>query len=161
MFDRSLDFKTYLHHEWVVSTSKQISSHKSRDDDRTLEENLIDATNGCSLQLAVYEYLKENEIDVYHAPDERKEYDLIIRYGDDEFCIDVKGIFKDNSKFFSQTAWEKINVQHLGHLVYYFCFDCTSGEAIYCGWCTHLDFTPSKFNQGAYIPKDKLKIIFD
>jgi hypothetical protein len=160
MFDKSLDYKSYFQHEWVISTAKEIASYKSKDDDRTLDEKLVDATNGCAVQYAVFEHLKEKDLNVEHAPEDRKEYDLVIRFGDKTIHADVKGIFKQNTKYFGQTPWEKENVPKLGFPVYYLCFDCKSGEGIYRGWCTDKDFLPSKFNKGTYTFTDKLKVGF-
>jgi hypothetical protein len=152
MFPKPLQYTPYLDNPWVISTANEIARHRSRKDKRTKEEKFQDALNGCAIQLAVFDFLKESGVDVRHAPDNRKEYDLIIILNGKTFYVDVKGIFKPNAKYFCQTEWEKHNVPMLGHPVHYICFDCKSGVAHYAGWCLDKHFKNSHYNDGTYAP---------
>lgn len=151
VFDSPVDFKSYLKDERVIETARAIGSKKAWNDSRTLDEKYIDALNGCSIQYAVYDLLLKNGFDVSLAPEDRKEYDLVLCVNSRKLCIDVKGIFKKDSKYFGQTQWERKEVPKLGFPVYYLCFDCRYGMGEFRGWCDHLSFIPSKFNYGTYI----------
>lgn len=156
MFGQPLQYISYLSHPWVVKTSSEIASALHPSDRRTKEMKLKDSINGCAVQLAVFEFLQQSGESVEHAPQDRKEYDIIINRISSTFYVDIKAIFKPDARYFSQTAWERINVPHLGHRVHYMCFDCKSEVAVYKGWCTDRDFVPSSFNDGAYVYSDIL-----
>lgn len=159
--DRPVEFKSYLEDERAVATAKKIASKKSWNDTRTLDEKFIDSLNGCAIQFAVYDLFLQNAFDVSLAAEDRKEYDLVLSVNSRKLHIDVKGIFKENSKFFGQTAWERKEVPKLGFPVYYLCFDCRYGKGEFRGWCDHLSFIPSKFNAGTYIDPKYLQKSLD
>jgi len=161
LFDSPIEFRSYLEDVRAVADARAIASKKAWNDSRTLEEKFIDALNGCSVQYAVYDLLLKNGFDVSLPPADRKEYDLILRINSRELCIDVKGIFKKDSKYFGQTAWERKEVPKLGFPVYYFCFDCRDGKGEFRGWCDDRSFTPSKFNYGTYIDPKHLEKSLD
>jgi hypothetical protein len=157
VFSEPIEYMPYLENEWVITTAKQIASRRSRADSRTHAQKLEDSMNGCAIQLAAFYRMKQHGLDVQHAPDDRKEYDIVLRRDQEVSLIDIKGIFKPTSKYFGQTAWEKENVPLLQTTVFYLCFDCRSLFGYYKGWCTDKDFVPSQYNDGTYVHMSKLK----
>lgn len=132
----------------VVAEAEEVAS-SVRARGRSAKEKLQDCSNGLALQYAVFDDLVTRGFDVTPSP--VKEYDIIVKIKGAPVHIDVKGIFKPNAKTYSQTEWESISVHALKHKVFYLCFDCRSGEAIYDGWTDESSFTPSIYYSGTFI----------
>lgn len=122
---------------------------------RTLQQKVNDCINGYALEYAVFDALASKGLTVAPAP--IKEYDLVVELNNDTLHIDVKGIFKPTSSTYTQSEWETYSVANLKYDVFYLCFDCRSGTAVYDGWTTQKGFTPSNFYKGgAYIFANEL-----
>ena len=150
----TIELQPYYEDSRVVKEAHRVAESGSLNG-RTIEQKRLDCANGFALQYAVYDNLLSKGIDVVEAT--RKEYDLVVNLNGDTLYIDVKGIFKQDAKTYSQSGWEYDNVSLLGHDVIYLCFDCRTGKAIYDGWTDQDGFQPSLFyNGGAFIYANEL-----
>lgn len=117
---------------------------------RTRDQVFEDARNGLMLQYAVASGLEEAGYFIELAPASDKSYDFAVN----GIRIDVKGMFKDTTKYFGQSDWERHNA--LPSTIYA-CYDCRSGICEYAGWCAHGDFLQSQYS-GYYISPARLKV---
>ena len=158
-----IEFTHYADNAWVNSTTKAIMKNGARNG-RSNEQFHQDCSNGLMLQLAVFEYFKSNGFDVA-MEENNKEFDLVVTSENVQHLIDIKGIFKSNSKYFTQTSWESIAVPKYVSTfqtpIHYLCFDCRDGVAFYSGYSsvteTSNPFKPSQFGSGSYMEPRKIK----
>lgn len=158
-----IEFTHHADNEWVNSTTKAIMKNGARNG-RSNEQFHEDCSNGLMLQLAVFEYFKSNGFEVA-MEENNKEFDLVVTSNNEDYLIDVKGIFKRNAKYFTQTAWESSAVPKYVSTypapIHYLCFDCRDGVAFYSGYASVTKmsnpFRPSHFNNGAYLEPRQIK----
>jgi hypothetical protein len=115
---------------------------------RNRDQVYQDSMNGLTLQYAVAQELIEKGYNLRLAPREDKSFDFEI----DGTRFDVKGIFKDSAKFFTQSSWERANALPT---TIYPCYDCRGGACEYVGWAKHSDFMLSNYD-GYFISISRL-----
>lgn len=133
----------------IMATTRSATRHDSR--------IFEDAINGLALEAACIKHLSAfPKLTIVKSED--MEYDFKILLEDEEYLVDVKGRFKENSKTYTQSAWERDRIKQRKILVSYLCFNCTDGvNAVYDGHALSVDFVQSIKYSGYYIYSNQLR----
>lgn len=123
---------------------------------RTETDIFNDALNGLALEEAVKLFLKNKGFILKDPTSLLYDFELSCQDGK-RYLIDVKGKFKAKSKTFTQSSWEKHQIQKNHLNIIYACFDCTNSiNASYSGWALSENFKPSIKYNGNFIFENEL-----
>ena len=131
------------------TASKNVNS-----DGRTPAQVYADCLNGFALEQWFFDIMSNHNVDIKRSNNYL--WDFEIEENGKTYLIDIKGIFRDNSKYWVQSSYETRNVHTVKGNIFYLCFNCKTHSVYYKGYTTQQYFTKSQFNSSRYISEGKL-----
>lgn len=124
-FPEVIDYAAYLEDEAVLAFAKMMES-KNTYDGRDRNRRYANAQNGKALEIAVINWIEENYPGCVKINPDSKDltFDAMLFLKNKWVPFDVKGMFSDNAKYYSQSKWEH---EHANKNTVYGCWDCRTG----------------------------------